>query len=316
LVRTVLVLRLKSYISLAIVLILCLLVFSIIVLQPNDEEVEKAVSFLVSRFNPQENLCCEAPRVANNTYWLVSDNLWAYKALEMMDVTGKSSLIKAELIELAQVYSLPTDAQGLPISCAHEAVIGDSVSIPFRASTNCTLYRNDYVLNMTMLNGTIMNDWRNYADLLLYAALSCHWQGNDTAAHEYFEEAKGMWDGIGINDTVTKAGDLYGTYKLALLLYTSKVLGEQLPFKYDLVDRIWSLQRESDGGIITDYFADGTAHGDANTETTSIVIIAISKREELPFPILFGLAVVIVTLLAVMVYVRRRKRNLTERALV
>jgi hypothetical protein len=43
----------------------------------------------------------------------------------------------------------------------------------------------------------------------------------------------------------------------------------------------------------------------------------VSKREtpELqPFPILFGLASVIVTLLTVIVYVRRRKRNLTKRA--
>jgi len=239
--------------------------------------VEKAGNFLMSQFNPQMNLCSEALNVAPNTYWLVSDNLWAYKALEMMDITDTSSLIKVELIELAQVYNLPTDAQGLPISYAHEAVMGDTVSVPFRASTNCTLYRNDYVLNTTMLNGTIMNDWQEYTDLLLYAALSYHWQENDTAANWYFKNATDTWDGIGIDDNATKVDGFYTTYKLALLLYTSKVLGKRLPFEIELVKRIWSLQRESDGGIITNYFANGTVLGDANTETTSIVIIAILR---------------------------------------
>jgi hypothetical protein len=53
------------------------------------------------------------------------------------------------------------------------------------------------------------------------------------------------------------------------------VLGKSLVFESELVDRIYAQQRESDGGIVTNYNADGAFYGDANTETTSIAIIAL-----------------------------------------
>jgi hypothetical protein len=119
-----------------------------------------------------------------------------------------------------------------------------------------------------------MSDWNQYVDLLLYAALSCHWQGNDSGALGYYNSAVQMWNETskGLQDKAFNA--TYATYKLASLLYTSKVLGQNLPFESELVDRIYAQQRESDGGIITDYYVNGTSEGDANTETTSIVIIA------------------------------------------
>ncbi len=170
---------------------------------------------------------------------------------------------------------MPTDSNGLPESYAHEAVIGDVAPPPYRTETNCTLYNGDYVLNTTMYNGTVMPDWDQYADLLLYAALSCHWQGNDSGALGYYNNATQMWNETseGLQDKAFNG--TYATYKLALLLYTSKVLGESLPFESELVDRIYAQQSESDGGIITNYLANGTLEGDANTETTSIVIIAL-----------------------------------------
>jgi len=247
--------------------------------------VEKAVNFLVkSQFNESLGLCSEAPNVAPNTYWLVSDNLWAWKALSMANESGLSNAaeaeatadkIRAKLAGLAVNYNLPNDSNGLPKSYAHETVIGDVAPPPYNASTNCTLYNRDYVLNTTMYNGTVMLDWDQYADLLLYAALSCHWQGNDLGALGYYNNATKMWNETdkGVQDKAFSG--TYDTYKLALLLYTSKVLGENLPFESELVDRIYAQQRESDGGIVTNYLANGTLEGDANTETTSIVIIAL-----------------------------------------
>ncbi|PIU58596.1 hypothetical protein COS86_08630 [Candidatus Bathyarchaeota archaeon CG07_land_8_20_14_0_80_47_9] len=246
--------------------------------------VEKAVNFLVNnQFNRSLGLCREAPSVAN-TYWLVSDNLWAWEALKVANECGLSNaaeaaaaadMIKARLIELAVQYGLPRDAEGLPISYAHEAVLGNIALPPYRTGTNSVMYKDDYVLNTTMLNGTVMSDWAQYADLLLYAALSYHWQGNDSDALGYYSNATKMWNetGIGLQDKA--ADETYNTYKLALLLYTSKVLGESLAFESELVDRIFSQQRESDGGLVTNYFANGTLDGDANTETTSISIIAL-----------------------------------------
>jgi len=289
------VLNLKRLFALAIILILCLSAVSLTVLQPNAKgeagsgvwRIEKAVDFLInSQFNQNLNLCREAPDVAPNVYWLVSDNLWAWKALKAANGSRLSnaaeagriaSVIESKLKEKAQLYNLPKDSNGFPISFMHEAVIGDVIPTPNRNSTylNLTEQSDDYVLQTEICNGSEISNWQEYADRLLYMALSYHWQDNDTAAMQYFENATKMWDGTGINDTATKNDKIYATYKLALLLYVSEVLGRRLPFEYGLVMRIWSLQRESDGGIITNYFANGTSYGDANTETTSIVIIAM-----------------------------------------
>jgi hypothetical protein len=250
-------------------------------------QVEKAVDFLVnSQFNESLSLCREAPTVAPNTYWLVSDNLWAWKALKVAnetyyygagDVGRVADEIGTKLREEGQLYNLPRDLNktGFPKSFMHEAVVGDVIPTPNRNTTILTLHSDDYIVKIEICNGTTMPDWYEYADRLLYKALSCHWEGNDTAANLYFKNATDTWDGIGISDKATKADGLYAMCKLALLLYTSKVLGRKLPFECELVKRIWSLQRESDGGIITNYYANGTQKGDANTETTSIVIIAL-----------------------------------------
>ena len=248
-------------------------------------QVEKAVDFLIHcQFNESLDLCREAPNKEPDTYWLVSDNLWAWKALKVanetyyfgaLEVGPVADNIEAELKKDATLYNLPGDADGFPISFMHEAVIGDIIPTPNRNATILTLRSDDYNFKTEVCNGTIMPDWKNYTDRLLYMALSCFWQGNETGANLYFKNATATWDGIGINDTATKTDGFYATYKLALLLYTSKVLGERLLFESELVKRIWSLQRESDGGIITNYYANGTQKGDANTETTSIVIIAL-----------------------------------------
>jgi hypothetical protein len=286
------VLNLKRLFALAIILILCSSALSITVLQPNAGgeadsgigRMEKAVDFLInSQFNQNLNLCRVAPEVAPNVYWLVSDNLWAWKALKAANESRLSnaaeagriaSAIEDKLKKKAQLHNLPKDPNGFPISFMHEAVIGDVIPTPNRNSTNLTLQSDDYIVKIEICNGSEISNWQGYADRLLYMALSHHWQDNDTAAIQYFENASSMWDGTGINDNATKAQGFYTTYKLALLLYVSKVLGRRLPFEYGLVMRIWSLQRETDGGIITNYFANGTSYGDANTETTSIVIIA------------------------------------------
>jgi hypothetical protein len=242
------------------------------------DRIHDAVEFLENMYNSTIGLCAEAPRVAPNTYWLVSDNLWASKALEN-HAPEISNAIKSKLTELAETYNLPTDAQGLPISYKHEAVIGDTVPTPFRTTVSYTLYSDDYTLKTDIANGTaVMEDWQEYADLLLCAALSKHWEGKGEEASALFNMAKSMWDGTGINDTATRADGTYATYKLALLLYTSKVLGEEIDFEEELIATIWRMQDQTTGGIITDYYPSGepVEYADANTETTSITIIALT----------------------------------------
>jgi hypothetical protein len=240
--------------------------------------IQSAVEFLQNMYNPSVKLCAEAPKTAPNTYWLVSDNLWAFKALEKYN-PKLSKTIKSKLIELAKAYKLPRDVEGLPISYKHEAIIGDTIPASFNTTTQYTLYTNKYTLKTEIANSTaVMEDWQEYADLLLYAALSKHWEGKDNEAIALFNKAKDMWDGVGINDKATKADGTYATYKLALLLYTSKALGQKLDFELQLIATIWNMQDKTTGGIITGYEPDGTPFGDTNTETTSITIIALTQK--------------------------------------
>jgi len=250
--------------------------FSLILLK--QLRINKAVSFLLDQFNETVGLCREASHVAPNTYWLVSDNLFAFKALEKFNITV-ANVIKSKLRELAQVYNLPTDTFGLPRSFKHEAVIGDAVPVPFNLSVSYTLVSNPYEIKTEIANSTAkMTDWKEYADLLLFASLSYHFQGNDTEAIELFNEAKQMWNStsLGIYDKAAKVDGKYATYKLALLLYVSKILEQPLEFEGQLISKMWSLQDATTGGIITNYYLNGTPCGDVNTETTSLVVLASS----------------------------------------
>lgn len=160
--------------------------------------VEKAVDFLVNtQFNKSLGLCSEAPMVANNCYWLVSDNLWAWKALKVADETyyfggggvGRAAgQIERSLKEKRRVYSLPNDSNGFPASFMHEAVIGDAIPTPNRMSSNLKLYSDGYFVRTEVVNGTPMPDWRGYADRLLYMALSCFWRGEKANASHYLSK--------------------------------------------------------------------------------------------------------------------------------
>jgi hypothetical protein len=232
-------------------------------------------------------------------------------------IAGK---IKAKLSQLSAQYTLVTDSNGLPTGYSHETVLGDPVFPPYRTVTNHTLLINQYVLNTTIRDGHVINNWDQYADLLLYASLSCHWTGNDSEATGYLNDAARMWNSTaqGIQDIAFKG--TYDTYKLALLLYTAEVLGEKLPFEAQLVNRIYMQQNQTSGGIITDYTANGSTVGDSNTETTSIAIVALltsptmtspsppKPPTELPIWVIVSLPVMLAIAMFVAFRVMREKR--------
>lgn len=323
-----------------IVAILCLLILGSLatnIQSSNSQEdnqtakIEQMIDFLTNRqFNETVGLCREAPDVAPNTYWLVSDNLWAWKALSIAGQANLSNSEKAEVVadkiesklkELTSSHSVPVNAQGLPKSYFHETIIGDAVPRPNKTAINSNLYKADYELNITVCDGAEMADWEQYGDRLLVAALSSHWQGNDVAALDYYNSAVNMWNETsqGMQDNATSTN--YAVYKLALLLYTSRLLGEQLPFEQTIVDRLY-YQQESNpaderyGGIRTDYYADGAINGDTNTETTAIVIIALltpqAHPSKIPWEIL-AVAVIIGSVVIAMVAFKRPFQHFSRR---
>jgi hypothetical protein len=256
------------------------------------QRLAKAVEYLRTvAYNSTLHLCREAPHAAPNVYWIASDNLLAFKALEPYDA-NLSSTIRLELVRLAKVYNLPTSGHGVPLSLRYDVVIRDNetLEMPPRNITHLTLYSDSYTLKHDIANGTTGQflDWRTYADLRLLVALSDCNSGDRVNALSNFTAAANMWDGIGLRDqaynrTLGEGQDprdgphAYATYKLGLLLYVSGKLGQPLSFERDVIARIWSMQNPDNGGIFTHIRANGT-HGvsDTNTETTAFVILGVT----------------------------------------
>jgi len=231
-----------------------------------EERLTAVDNFLLRQFDADAGLVRESPDDSiNQTYWLLSDNLLAYHALKPFhpDIAMK---INASL----QRFGILQD--GL-----HEALFGGIIEVPPYTPQEIILAKNDSWSVKAELrsskSGKLMNDWTEYADLLIYASLSEHNRGNDVMASYYFKRAQDMWNGAGLYDKPTQQDGFYTTHKLALLLYASRVLNQALPFRTELESRIWMFQRV-DGGIRSHYLGNLTSEREANTETASLVLLA------------------------------------------
>jgi hypothetical protein len=289
-----------------------------------ESKLNRAVTYLLKiAYNQDLHLCREAPRVAPNVYWIASDNLLAYKALEPYD-SKLSSMISSELVRLAKVYNLPTSRGGIPLSLRYDVMMRDNetLDMPPRNVTHLTLYNGSYELRYDIANGAgTFNDWRDYGDLLLLVALSDYNRGDNFDAIGNFTAAAKMWDGTGLRDnaSTTPYGEgqaqgypyAYATYKLGLLLYVSGRLGRHLPFESDVVNRIWSMQDPTNGGIFTHITPGGGSGGsDTNTETTALVILGITSiRHPVPEFDIVTFILIICLSVAVSVIVARRIRQ-------
>ena len=239
----------------------------------------RAADFLRGQYNSQLKLCSEAPNVAPNTYWLASDNLLAYNALEPY-YPNISRQIYLELIR----------RNGFK-SGVYETLFGESILLPIKEKVTYIIEQGEnYVIKTDIHNCTTdFPYWDEYSNLLICSAFSLYWEGNETEAFRLFDKAVDMWDGKGLHDraieeTEPNLRDLYETYKLALLLYASRIFKRPLTFQNELEKILWTMQRKNDGGIITHYNRSVTPilpTGDANTETTSLTLIAYEYSPDL-----------------------------------
>ena len=114
--------------------------------------------------------------------------------------------------------------------------------------------------------------WNKYGDTLIYQSLNFYLRGNRTGAEYYFDKAYKMWDGKGIKDNATKTDEVYANFKLALILYTSKILNITIEDYSQIEERLWSMQQEN-GGITSLADLNGYPIGSANTETTAMTLL-------------------------------------------
>jgi parallel beta-helix repeat protein len=230
-----------------------------------EQNLSSAAEFLNTiQFNQTVGLCREAPNVAPNSYWLVNDNLFAYHALRYY------------YPETAETIYGTMKKFGYFRSYKIDALFGTTIPyVPFKNPTCITI---DKIGNSTIMtevcNGTEVTNFDLWADLCIYAALHYHWIGNQSEAIEYFSIAESKWDGKGLADQSFIDNDTYSTFKLALLIYCSRILNQQLENKTDIEQTMWLMQDET-GGLRTNYDANLNYSGsDVNTETTALAILA------------------------------------------
>lgn len=239
-----------------------------------EAPITTAHCFLADRYSAEHSLLQESPITAPDRYWLATDNRLAVYALRAV---GDEEHAR----DIEQTIADHTDRKHGLI----EALTGENIQWPPRTETQTQV--DGEIWNEHRLTGPRYEDWREYADLALYAALDAHNEGNDKEAVSRYRQAMKLFNGIGFADkpyTSTVGHGLHATYKLALALYVAPQINE--PPDSRLLPALLSKQDES-GGFVTLYDSEGTPQGDANTETTSYTLLAltaIAPRSGTGFP--------------------------------
>lgn len=151
----------------------------------------------------------------------------------------------------------------------------------------------------TEIEGDVMPDWMEYADLRGYACLSSlkryDYMGQIedlTEALRYLREFSLLWDGQGFNDKAFTAEGKYAVNNNAMYVYCVKLLDKVSKVESDwasikdstayrdvynifpdVESMLWRAQDPGSGGFHTHYVS-GKIVGDMNAETTAWVLLA------------------------------------------
>jgi hypothetical protein len=240
------------------------------------------MDYLVNSFNSTVHLFPETS--ANDVFYITSDNLLASYAIRNYNQTLSETVISI-IKDYAKNYSLPVDAQDLPISFKHEVIIGDILVSHINDSIthiipNSMGYR---ILSDRADSVNITYPYIN-ADQDALEGLSLCNQKQDSQTREQavlsYNHMMKFWDGNGFADAAFNStpNHVYLTYKLGLAIMLSnklEIFNSSLNEK--MVNLIGACQLEKGGGVRTDYTINGTSvvpSGLANAETTSIIAIA------------------------------------------
>lgn len=243
------------------------------------ERLESAASFLINRFNRAIGLIYESDDASqrvikgrvyrfSQTYWLYSDNLLASWAL------------KPFAPDVSRAINQTIHSYNLPPSGLFEVLFGTPIPKNISVASQLVIKQHpDWVVMAEFHNSSTPLLWEKYANTLIYQSLNEYLKGNRTAAENYFRRAYQMFDGKGIYDLATETDGRYANYKLALILYASRVLDYPLPHNLarSIEERLWSMQQR-DGGIVSLADLDGKPVGSANTETTAMALLPYNEE--------------------------------------
>jgi hypothetical protein len=240
----------------------------------SSPQAENAINYLNNvMFVSSVGLDKEAPLTANSTVWL-NDNFIAYTVLSKLD-SSRADTIQEKL-----------DSYGFKGNGEVELFNNTTVE-PFKTANNYTVANvGNYTIKEEILNGSLMPDFAQYADLAFLWSDNLLLQGNLTGALNYFNTGMSMWNGTGFLDKAFSSSQGFNTYKVGLALWMAKQLNQSLSGALYSVTNfsasdyakmeniIWTMQDLTNGGIYTEYTSTfGTAGSDTNVETTSICLL-------------------------------------------
>ena len=236
----------------------------------------KLRSFLESQYVPEANLLRAAVEAYpdNATVYVANDNLLASRALIALGSPLGEKILRNLNANYSGGWNGKVDVLlGRPIGgfyCTETKDLGEVYSKKFGAT---------FEIKYELANTTCrMDDWESYADLLVYGALNDLIGGNRSGALELYSRLLAMWDGNGFRDRAFKG--TYQTYKCALFVYLYRALDRPNKGKnvYSRCLEIISFLQARNGGVITGYRVENgkiVPSGDTNTETTSVVVLAL-----------------------------------------
>ncbi|MBS7635527.1 hypothetical protein KEJ34_08650 [Candidatus Bathyarchaeota archaeon] len=242
----------------------------------DEIRISKAVNYLLNQYNDELSLICESedqgrhflndqfPSLNDsltfqNVFWLYSDNYFAYLAL-----APYSRCISKKIKQKLDGFGLKSNL--------YEVLGGETFdSVRHGNTVYVGNFSSKYVFSM-IHNRSVFSDFDQYADLCLYYALNEFFRSHLSEAERYFWKAYNMFDGKGLRDKAFNETGYYANYKLALLLYASKVMGIKMQNRKEIENLLWSKQKEN-GGITSLSDQHGNPIGSANCETTSLTLL-------------------------------------------
>ncbi|MDK2953374.1 MAG: hypothetical protein PWQ27_757 [Kosmotoga sp.] len=241
---------------------------------------EALTGFFKKQFVPEINLLRASMYVKpdNKRIYIASDNLLAAYALRLLN-DPLADTIEKEL----EKYNNGYDEK-------HEIIIGVKIPAIFYRRYN-EYITSEFTEKFGLIDilyekpdkSVIINSWKNYADLVVYRALNFLLDGNVREAENLFKTLMKMCDGYGFKDKAFKS--YYETYKTGLMVLLAKRLekaGSKIAddYRYEIekAKLILTKTQAPEGGFTVGYEAKSgeiIQADDTNTETTSIVTIAL-----------------------------------------
>ena len=230
--------------------------------------IRRGVEYLKSQYSEEVGLLRESPEVAPFKYWLFNDNALAAYALATLDEPNMASKLKGTL-----------ERYGYTSNGLLEIVWGVPVNWPPHTENPVLLKRigSNEVWREARDGAGQFQDWMEYTNLAMMGALNQFHRGNGAMAIQIFQQALKEFNGVGFQDKAFKNGHgHYETYKLALALYTGVTIKAPLGDMGNTLAEAMLQKQSPSGGFHTLYDGPTTLLADPNTETTSLVLLALN----------------------------------------